>query len=83
MSEIQFITSERGPSLILFKTYKYYFERTLIQTKSEKKWRCCVKKCPVFIKILEPPIIISSSHEYHKHESCSEQMMQRQVKESV
>ncbi|CAI6369784.1 unnamed protein product [Macrosiphum euphorbiae] len=56
---------------------KYYFERTLIQT-GEKKWRCCVKKCPAFIKILEPPIIISSSNEDHKHESCSEQMMQRQ-----
>jgi hypothetical protein len=56
---------------------KYYFERTLIQT-GEKKWRCCVKKCPAFIKILELPSIISSSNEDHKHESCSEQMMPRQ-----
>jgi hypothetical protein len=31
-----------------------------------------------FIKILKPPNIISSSNECHKHESCSEQIMQRQ-----
>jgi len=77
MSEIQFITSERGRSLIVYKMYKYYFERTLIQT-GEKKWCCCVKKCPAFIKILEPLITISSSNEDHKHESCSEQIFQRQ-----
>ena len=66
MSKVQFITSERGRSLIFYKIYKYYFERKLIQT-GEKEWRCCVKKCPPFIKILEPPIIISSSNEDHKH----------------
>jgi len=77
MSEIQFITSERGRSLIVYKFFKYYFERTLILT-GEKKWRCCIKKCPAFIKILEPSNIITSSNENHNHESCSEQMMQRQ-----
>jgi len=57
--------------------YKYYFERTLIQT-GEKKWRCFVKNCPTFIKILDPSKLISSNNENHNHESCSEQMMQRQ-----
>jgi len=36
MSEIKFITSERGRPLILYKMYKYYFERTLIQTGEKK-----------------------------------------------
>jgi hypothetical protein len=49
----------------------------MIQT-GKKKWRCYVKKCPTFIKILEPPIIILSSNEDHKHEPRSEQMMQCQ-----
>lgn len=77
LSEIQFITSERGRSLIVYKLFKYYFERTLILT-GEKKWRYCIKKCPAFIKILEPSNLITSSNENHNHESCSEQMMQRQ-----
>ncbi|KAF0732743.1 Uncharacterized protein FWK35_00029433 [Aphis craccivora] len=77
MSEIQFITSERGRSLIVYKLFKYYFERTLIVT-GEKKWRCCIKKCPAYIKILEPSNLITSSNENHNHESCSEQMIQHQ-----
>jgi len=56
MSEIQFITGERGRSLIVYKLFKYYFERTLILT-GEKKWRCCIKKCLAFIKILEPSVL--------------------------
>lgn len=37
-TEINFITSERGRSLIIYKMYTFYFERKLSLT-NENKWR--------------------------------------------
>lgn len=66
MSEINFIISKRGRSLIIYKLHKFYFERKLVQT-GENKWRCCIKKCPAFIKILEHSKQLTLTNENHNH----------------
>ena len=50
-TEIKFMLSENGKSLIIFNSYKFKFQKQL--KDDVKRWPCCKNSCNLSIKLNE------------------------------
>lgn len=63
-TELQFITTQSGRVLLLYRLSKYYFERTLKQS-GHSKWRCCKKQCCAYVLTSGHQVVISDDTHNH------------------
>lgn len=74
-SNLKFITSERGKSLLLYQNYKF-FKHSELQS-GEVKWRCSNKKCSSFVKTVCDSEI-TQENIVHQHSPPSDKDILRQ-----
>ena len=60
---VQYVESERGKQCILYRSYKYYHRKDLM---NYTMWRCMVKNCHAYVRTAHEQIIHESGSHIHE-----------------
>uniref|UniRef100_A0A8D8UZF9 FLYWCH-type domain-containing protein n=1 Tax=Cacopsylla melanoneura TaxID=428564 RepID=A0A8D8UZF9_9HEMI len=73
---MEFITSERSKTLLVFEGFKFSFQKLL--KGDVERWICCTKSCKCSVKLINNRTDLLEKLNDHNHERIEKKLLNRQ-----